>query len=256
MRTLPGFLFVPEVLYFIVMEGYFRVHRKILESQVFAHQTALKIWVWCMAKVTYKERFVNLKIGRGDVVVKLLPGQFIFGRFKAEEELNIDGSTIYKWIQKFASEEFDMIKIQSNNQYSIITLCNWEQYQYDDNEEVTTKEQPSNNQVTAEGQPSNTNNKDNKDKKDNNTWRNDFDVYLTECKSGYKLFMEDPEKIKIQERLNPGINIKLSIEKGYVNFWGTEAGWNHKKKSRSKKIDWHSTIVNSISLNKVYLPKQ
>ena len=40
--------------------------------------------------------------------------------------------------------------------------------------------------------------------------------------------------MKTQERLNPNIDVKLSLEKGYVNFWGTEAGWIHKKKSRSK----------------------
>jgi len=142
------------------MEGYFKVHRKILDSQVFAHPTALKIWVWCLAKVTFKERFVPLKSGKGVLSVKLMPGQFIFGRFTAEEELNIDGSTIYKWMQKFASPEFDMIIIDSNNQYSIITICKWEEYQNGDSEEVTTKEQPSNSQVTAEGQPSNTNKND------------------------------------------------------------------------------------------------
>jgi hypothetical protein len=135
------------------MEGYFKVHRKILESQVFAHQTALKIWVWCMAKVTFRQRYVTLKIGKGETTIKLLPGQFIFGRFKAEEELNIDGSTIYKWIQKFASADFNMINIESNNQYSIITLCNWEQYQNEEDKEVTTIEQPSSNQVTTEEQP-------------------------------------------------------------------------------------------------------
>lgn len=150
------------------MDGFFKVHRKILDSQVFAHQTALKIWIWCLAKVTFKERYVSLKIGKGNTSVKLMPGQFIFGRFKAEEELNIDGSTIYKWIQKFANEEFEMINIKSNNQYTIITLYNWEAYNINENEEVTTLEQPSNNQVTAEEQPSNTNKKDKKVKKEKN----------------------------------------------------------------------------------------
>jgi len=93
------------------MEGYFKVHRKILESQVFAHQTALKIWIWCLAKVSYKERFVSVKIGKGETIIKVNPGEFIFGRFKAEEELNIDGSTIYKWINRFASPDFGMISI-------------------------------------------------------------------------------------------------------------------------------------------------
>lgn len=146
------------------MEGYFKVHRKILQSQVFAHQTALKIWIWCLAKVTFKERYVPLKSGKGEITVRLMPGQFIFGRFKAEEELNIDGSTIYKWMQKFSNSEFDMIKIESNNQYSIITICNWEEYQNIEEEEVTTKEQPSNSQVTAKEQRKNTNKNDKKDK--------------------------------------------------------------------------------------------
>lgn len=236
------------------MDGYFKVHRKILDSQVFAHQTALKIWIWCLAKVTFKERFISLKIGKGYTTVKLNPGQFIFGRFKAEEELNIDGSTIYNWIQKFASSDFNMILINSNNQYSIITLCNWEQYQNGEDETITINEQPSNNQLTANEQPSNTNNKDNK-VNNINTWRNDFQIYLSECKKGYSDFMSDSEKIKKQERLNPGVNVKLSIEKGYTNFWSTEAGWKHKKGKRTKDINWESTIVNSIGMNKVYFTK-
>lgn len=148
-------------------EGSVKLFRSILTSQVFAHQTALKIWIWCLCRATYKERFISLKIGKGETVVKLTPGQFIFGRFKAEEELSIDGSTIYKWMQKFASSDFDMITIQSNNQYSIITISKWEEYQIGESEQVTSKEQPSNNQVTTEEQPSNTNNKDNKVNKDN-----------------------------------------------------------------------------------------
>lgn len=143
------------------MEGYFKVHRKILDSQIFAHQTALKIWIWCLAKASYKERFISLKIGRGETTVKVNPGEFLFGRFKAEEELNIDGSTIYKWINKFASPEFDMISIKSNKQYSVISINKWDEYQNESEEEVTTKEQPSSQQVATKEQPSNTNNKDN-----------------------------------------------------------------------------------------------
>jgi hypothetical protein len=59
-----------------------------------------------------------------------------------------------------------------------------------------------------------------------------------------------------QSRLNPNVNVPLSIEKGFTNFWGTEAGWKHKRKSKSVEIDWRTTIVNSISLNKVYFTKQ
>lgn len=87
------------------------------------------------------------------------------------------------------------------------------------------------------------------------TWKDDFEIYLQECKDAYKKIVSDAEFIKTQARLNPKVDISLSIEKGFTNFWGTEAGWHHKKKSRSKTIDWRATIINSISMNKVYTQK-
>lgn len=148
------------------MEGSVLLHRCLLDSQVFAHQTALKIWIWCLCKASYKDRFVPLKIGKGEITIKLLPGQFIFGRFKAEEELGIDGSSIYRWMQKFESEEFgSMINIESNNQYSIITICKWGDYQVSPIKKRTTNEQPMSSQRTADEQQLNTYNKDNTDNK-------------------------------------------------------------------------------------------
>jgi len=88
------------------------------------------------------------------------------------------------------------------------------------------------------------------------SWRGSFDVYLKECKEGYAAFMTNPELIKTQQKLNPGVNVKLSIEKGFVNFWGTEAGWKYKKGKKSKTIDWMATIKNSIAMNKVYYTKE
>ena len=124
------------------MEGYIKLYRQLMESQVFANQTALKIWIWCLLKASRKERFFPLKIGKGIRTIKILPGQFIFGRHTAEDELNIDGSTIYRWIKKFESDEFSMISIEANNQYSIISICNWDNYQT----ERTESEQPMSNQ--------------------------------------------------------------------------------------------------------------
>jgi hypothetical protein len=126
-------------------DGWIMLHRQLLESHVFANQTALKIWIWCLLKASRKERFVDLKIGKGTTAVKILPGQFIFGRFKAEEELSIDGSTVYRWMLKFQTKDFGMIEIKSNSQYSIVTICNWDVYQINANE----SEQPTNIQRTS-----------------------------------------------------------------------------------------------------------
>jgi hypothetical protein len=87
------------------------------------------------------------------------------------------------------------------------------------------------------------------------TWRDDFEVYKSELQECYNKLISDPEFISTQEKYNPGIDIVLSIEKACINFWATEAGWMHKKKSKARSPDWKSTLVNSLSIqsNKVYI---
>ena len=156
-------------------EGFILLSRAILDSDVFASQKLLKIWIWCLCKANFKDRSSPLKVGKGETVIRVKRGSFIFGRFKAEEELFIDGSTVYKSMKKL--QEMNMINIESNNQYSIVTICKYDEYQQSENYKVTTKGQPKDNQVTTKGQPSNTTknaNKDNKDKKDINERKTEF----------------------------------------------------------------------------------
>lgn len=142
------------------MAGWIKLHRSIIDSTQFANPVDLKIWVWLLCRAAINDKNVSLKIGRGVTTVRLLRGQLIFGRNKAEELLGIDGSTIYKVLQKMVADK--SINVESNNQYSIITIRNYNDFQDNEDDEfiefeesVTTKEQPSNNQVTAEEQPSN-----------------------------------------------------------------------------------------------------
>lgn len=154
------------------MEGFINLHRTLLDSMIFSSQTGLKIWIWLLLKASYRKRHVSLKIGKGETTVTIERGQLLFGRYKAEEELCIDGSTIYRWIKKL--EENEMILLQSNNQYSIITICNYDTYQSGNtNEEQpmsnqrATNEQQMNSRRTADEQQMNTYNKDNNIKKVN-----------------------------------------------------------------------------------------
>jgi len=151
------------------MEGWIKLHRQIIESPVFAHQTALKIWIWCLCKASHSSKSFPITTGKGETIVTVERGQFIFGRFKAEEELGINGSTVYKWMHKF-SDEMDMINIESNSHYSIITILNFNDFQDIETDKVTTKEQPSNKQVTSKEQPSNTYKNDKNDKNDKNVY--------------------------------------------------------------------------------------
>jgi hypothetical protein len=90
------------------------------------------------------------------------------------------------------------------------------------------------------------------------TWRNSFELYLSMVKDALNKLTADESFISEQERLNPGLDIRLTLEKAVCNFWGKEAGWKHKKKSRAKEIDMEQTLINAISMqaNKVYKQKQ
>lgn len=87
------------------------------------------------------------------------------------------------------------------------------------------------------------------------TWKDDFDIYKSELREEYLKLIKDKEFIKTQEKFHPNLDIQLSLEKACTNFWATEAGWRHKKKKRSKEINWKTTLTNAIDLNKVYKPK-
>ena len=255
--------------------GHIKLHRRLLNSKVFAHEVALKIWIWCLLKATHKNRFATIQIGRGMVTLEIKQGQFIFGRHRAEEELGIDGSTIYRWINKFASEEYEsMISLNVSNQYTIITVCNWVNYQVAGD----LDEQPTNNQRTTNDLHLNSHcttfephlNTDNNDNNVNNdisniiisdveisakSWKEDFNVYLSELNTVYDNLILDQKFIEEQEEFHPGVDIILSLKKAYTNFWSKEAGWKFKKKKRIKTIDWKDTLTNAIGLNKVYKPK-
>lgn len=86
------------------------------------------------------------------------------------------------------------------------------------------------------------------------TWKDDFDIYLSELREAFRDVQKNDKWLKQQQSFYPKVDIIKSIEKSCVNFWGTEAGWKHKKKSRYKSVDWNSTFANSISQNqnKVY----
>lgn len=125
-----------------------KLYRKLLQSPIFENEKALKIWIWCLLKASYKDReqLVGLQ------VVNLKSGQFIFGRKKAAEELRMTESIIYKYIKLL--EDLQMISIESNNKFSIVTVEKWEDYQIEDlksNNKVTTSFSKSNSKIRENG---------------------------------------------------------------------------------------------------------
>lgn len=86
----------------------------------------------------------------------------------------------------------------------------------------------------------------------NKNWRTSFPVYFDLVGKAVSEILMSDSWVSKQEVFNPNVDIRLSVKKAFENFWGTEAGWKHKKKSKSVEIDWYATFANAISINKVY----
>lgn len=88
----------------------------------------------------------------------------------------------------------------------------------------------------------------------NINWKKDFNIYLSELKISYSEIINDKNLITEQQKFYPNLDIALTLEKSYTNFWSTEAGWKNKKNARTLTIDWRATFINSLAqkMNHVY----
>lgn len=221
------------------MDGAILISRALIDSEVFASEKLLKIWIWLLIKANFKERQVPIKIGAGQSVVTIKRGQLLFGRLSAENELFIDGSTIYKCIKRL--EKLKNIEINSNSHYSIITICNYDKYQNFNTYKVTGNEQASNSQVTADEQASNSQvthlindnnaNYENNVKNENQLFKEQvfvfekysdemltkFYEYWTRIEGNGKMKFQNEEQFIIAKRLATWSNYKKKVKK--TNLW-------------------------------------
>ena len=185
-----------------------RLYRKTIDSQVFKNEGLLKVWVWCLLKASYKKRWVTIKAGKSIIEVEIKPGQFIFGRKSAGKILDMSPSTIWKRMQKLKTMR--NCDIDSNTNYSIVTVLNWDTYQPEKKDSNTDGDR----QVTPKEHPSDTNKKDKKVKK-------------TSCPDNFPVTdkMKDYAKKK---------NFNLDLEDL------TEGFLLHHRSKGNKFVDWYS----------------
>ena len=227
--------------------AFIKIDREILSSYCFANPNHLKVWIWLLVKANFKKTFASLKIGKGCITVKVERGQLIFGRFKAEEELGLDGSMIYRILQKF--EEQEQIKIEANNQYSIITICKYDVYQNNKSEieqptnnQSATYEQPTDSQRTADELDTNTS-KEGKEGKEGKEIKEDISTDVKKNKY--------PTIIEVESYfLEKGSN-KIESEKFF--YFYESKGW---KVGKSPMVKWKSAASGWISRNKPNNTKQ
>jgi hypothetical protein len=187
-------------------EGCILLSRSIIGSNVFQNEKWLKVWVWCLLKANHKKQMVPITTGKGQTVVQIDRGQFIFGRHKAAESLKMNPSTVRNIMDKL--EKLQNIAMQKDSHYTIVSICNYEQYQNLENYKGQSKD----NQRTGKGQPKDTNKNVKNDKNvkkdiyadfpdlNIDVWVNKWLPYKKQIKSPYKT--ENGERNKIVQLIN------------------------------------------------------
>ncbi|EAC3591578.1 hypothetical protein Y228_15420, partial [Listeria monocytogenes] len=198
------------------MDGYIALHRKIIDSWIWQDPEFYRLWSYCLIKASFKEREIFL----GQQIVKLNPGQFVIGREKLEEAMNIglkNKRTALTWWRRLQKlEKAQMLNIKSYNKFSIVTIENWGLYQGSDIENEQQNEQQTNNKRTTDEQQTNTNNKDNKEKKDNkdnNKRQNKFDeVHLSLANLLFELIKKNNPEEREHDLEKWAHDIRIMIE--------------------------------------------
>jgi len=83
-----------------------------------------------------------------------------------------------------------------------------------------------------------------------------FQEYLKIAEPEFDKLRNDYNFIADKKRFYPKINIQKSIDKMWEEYWGTEAGWEKRRKSSTTDLNWKRTIENGMSmpLNQVKIP--
>lgn len=179
------------------MEGWIKIHRKILENPIiFKDSDYLAIWIYLLLNATHKEIPALFKGKK----ITLKPGQLITGRKSISHQLKISESKTYRVINDYKNEH--QIEQQTSNQNSLITILNWDKYQQIEQQ----NEQPVNNERTASEQPVNTN-------KNVKNIKNERSNINKKQKSFEDVFNENHFSDELEKTLRDFIDMRKAIKK-------------------------------------------
>jgi len=126
--------------------GWIKLHRQVLDWRWYTDPNTIRLFLHLLLKATSKPFMLG--------EIELLPGQLITGRKALSEELKLSEQEIRTAIQKLKNGK--NVTIKTTNKFSIVTICNWEEYQIINTSNQPTEqptEQPAINQPSTSHQP-------------------------------------------------------------------------------------------------------
>ena len=124
------------------MAGWIKLHRKLIQTSFYKDSQTVHLAIHLLMKANHRE----VKVIFNNEEVSINRGSLITGRHALSKEIGIQESTVYRKLRDLEKVGFSHTK--SNNKYSIITIINYDSYNYNDKQGEQRIEQPVNNQRT------------------------------------------------------------------------------------------------------------
>ena len=121
------------------MDGWIKIHYKFLSWEWFQDDGMVRLFINLLLRANYQpKKWKGMAIERG---------QLVTGRKQLCLETGLSEQTVRTCLQRL--EDTGEIIRKSTNKFSIVTICNYDTYQYEDN---ATNQQSTNNQPTTNQQ--------------------------------------------------------------------------------------------------------
>lgn len=134
------------------MEGWIKLHRKLMEWEWFDNSEMVHLLIYFLLKANHKAN-----MWRG---VEVLPGQFITTLPDIKKDTGISVQSVRTCLDRLKST--GVITDRSTNKFRVITICKYDSYQ-DSNNEINSQINMQNNiQLTDKQQTTNRHNKNEK----------------------------------------------------------------------------------------------
>ena len=143
------------------MDGYIKLYRKSIENGWLKNGDLWRFWCYCLLKATHQKTTVVV----GWQQIELEPGQFIFGRRVASDDLEMSERKVRTCLH--ALKNMQNVTIKTTNKFSIISIVNWDTYQ-----QAETQNDQQNDQQATSRRP-HTRTKEHK----NNTYSLEFEQF-------------------------------------------------------------------------------
>lgn len=130
--------------------GWIKLHRSLLDNPVILRDPeCFSIWIFLLLKAAHKD---GVKVAYSGTQCTLAAGQVVTSRKDLSEQLNIHESKVQRVLSRLQKEQ--MIEQQTSNRKRVISIVNWDKYQFTEQQTEQPNEQQVNSNRTASEQQS------------------------------------------------------------------------------------------------------